>query len=392
MAHMKWQHKAVLLALSLFSLAILCAHFTDAFAANPKKKLSLIERQIQKKKSRVKEAIKKESSILSIIQDIDKSIDKKKKEFNAYSKRIKKVKAETNILSKDITSLDKKLAKRKNYLKDRLRSLYKQRYGGAALVLVSAKDYSDLIRKSRYISLIAYQDEKIMNAYSREMENLGNKKTSMATLQETLETNKRNSLKKKQEMQHDRRKKERLLSTIRSKRSSYEKAVEELEKSSKELRDMIKKLNRRRLPKSVTGSGFRSWKRRLPWPVKGKIVVPYGKYKDPKFKITVFKNGIEIKPREGYSPQAVIAGRVVYADWFKGYGKILILDHGSGYHTLYGHMSEIFHSTGDIIKKGTTLGKVGKSEMLNITTLYFEIRYRGKPVDPMKWLTRNRRR
>jgi septal ring factor EnvC (AmiA/AmiB activator) len=389
---MKWRLKATLLTLLLFSLTILCSQFTDTFAANPKKKLSLIERQIQKKKSRVKEAIRKENSVLSIIQYLDKSLDKKQKELNTYSKRIKKFKAATYNLGKEIISLDKKISKRKKYLKDRLRSLYKQRYGGAALVLVSAKDYSDLIRKSRYISLIAYQDEKMVIAYNREMNDLGNKKISMETLQQTLETNKRNALKKKQEMQHDRRKKERLLSTIRSKRSSYEKALKELEKSSKKLRDMIKKLEKRSLPKAVTGRGFRSWKRRLPWPVKGKIVVPYGKYKDSKFNITVFKNGIEIKPQKGYSPKAVVAGRVVYSDWFKGYGKILILDHGSGYHTLYGHMSEIFHSTGDIIKQGTTLGKIGTSEMLNMRTLYFEVRYKGKPLDPMKWLKKKRRK
>jgi septal ring factor EnvC (AmiA/AmiB activator) len=389
---MKWELKTVLLTLILFFLTILCSHFTDTFAASPKKKLSLIERQIQKKKSRVKDAIKKENSVLSIIYDIDKSIDKKQKELKTYGKRIKKINAKTNVLGNEIIALDKKISKRKNYLKDRLRSFYKQRYGGTALVLISAKDYSDLIRKSRYISLIAYQDEKLINAFNREMKDLDNKKISMETLQQTLETNKRKALKKKKEMQHDRRKKERLLSTIRSKRSSYEKAVKELEKSSKELRKMIKNLEKRRLPRAVIGSGFLSWKRRLPWPVKGKIIVPYGKYKDPKFNITVLKNGIEIKPLEGYSPKAVLTGRVVYADWFKGYGKILILDHGSGYHTLYGHMSEIFHGIGDIIKQGMTLGKIGKSEMLDIHTLYFEIRYKGKPVDPMKWLKKKRRK
>ena len=133
-------------------------------------------------------------------------------------------------------------------------------------------------------------------------------------------------------------------------------------------------------------------KRRLPWPINGKVIVPFGKYKDPKFNITVFKNGIEIKAKEGYRPKAVAGGQVVFADWFKGYGQLLIINHGGGYHSLYGNLNEIFHETGDIIKQGTSIGKTGKSELLNVPSLYFEIRYKGKPVNPMKWLKRKRKR
>jgi septal ring factor EnvC (AmiA/AmiB activator) len=175
---------------------------------------------------------------------------------------------------------------------------------------------------------------------------------------------------------------------IRSKRKTYEKAIKELEESSKKLRNMIKRIEKRKIPKSVIGKGFRSLKGHLPWPVSGRVLIPFGKYKDPEFKITVFKNGIEIKPKAREKPKAVAGGRVVYADWFKGYGLLLIIDHGSGYHSLYGNLAEIYLDTGDIIVKGTAVGKTGKSRLLNVHTLYFEIRHKGKPLDPMKWLKR----
>jgi septal ring factor EnvC (AmiA/AmiB activator) len=69
----------------------------------------------------------------------------------------------------------------------------------------------------------------------------------------------------------------------------------------------------------------------------------------------------------------------------------LIIDHGSGYHSLYGNLSEIFLNTGDILIEGTVVGKIGKSELLTFHTLYFEIRHKGKPVDPAEWLGRNSR-
>ena len=210
----------------------------------------------------------------------------------------------------------------------------------------------------------------------------------MEVLKKELERNKNNVQKKLKEIQIERTRKDKLLASIRNERSSYEKMIRELKGSSRKLREMIKRMEKKRLPPSVTGKKFRSLKGHLPWPVNGKVLIPFGKYKDPKFNIPVFKNGIEIKARNGDAARAVAGGRVVFADWFKGYGQLLIINHGGGYHSLYGHLSEIFHKTGDIINKGASVGKIGESGLLNVPSLYFEIRYKGKPLDPLRWLKR----
>ena len=154
------------------------------------------------------------------------------------------------------------------------------------------------------------------------------------------------------------------------------------------MRGLIR-LEKKKVPKSIIGKGLRASKGHLPWPVIGKVLIPFGKYKDPKFNIPVFKNGIEIKAKPEEQPKAVYGGRVVFADWFKGYGLLLIINHGNGYHSLYGNLSEIFHKTGDIINKGTAIGTIGAPRLMNVSTLYFEIRYKGRPVDPQIWLKRN---
>jgi septal ring factor EnvC (AmiA/AmiB activator) len=392
MTAMKWKEKHMLLTSVILALILILSLPSDFHAASPKKKLSQIEKQIKSKKRKVKQALKNEESILTRIQSIEKNIYKKEKELKEYKKRLSTAEAETLLLEREISRLDKKLVKRKKLLRERLKSLYKQQYGGSTLILISATDYNDLIRRSKYISLIAYNDNRIMVEYTSDIEKLNIKIKTFELLKKKLETSRTNAKKKKKELQHNRVRKDKLLVTIRSKRSSYEKAIKELNKSSKKLRQLIKKFEKKKIPKSVLGKGFRSWKGRLPWPVKGTVIVPFGKYKDPKFNITVFKNGIEIKAKEGYRPQAVAGGQVVYADWFKGYGQLMIINHGSGYHSLYGNLTEIFHKTGDIIKSGTSIGKTGKSELLNVPSLYFEIRYKGKPVNPMKWLKRKRKR
>ena len=395
MLNKKW--RLIISLLTSCVLFVILAYPLSVNAAVSKKKLSErklteIQKKLKTKKARVKDALKKEKSVLSRIQNIDKNIRQKTKELKGFDKQISQTQIKILTLSKDINALSIKLSKRKSYLKNRLKTLYKQQYGGYTLLLFTAKDYQDLIRKSKFISLVAYHDSRVISKYRNEINSINLKKGNLKLLYGKIETNKKNAKLKKKALQTDRRRKDKLLLTIRSKRSSYEKAIRELEDSSRKLRDLIKKLEQKKVPKSIVGKGFRAWKGRLSWPVSGRVVVPYGQYTDPKFKITVLRNGIEIKSAIGARPKAVAGGRVVYADWFKGYGLLLIINHSNGYHSLYGNLTEIFHKTGDIINKGMTIGKIGKSSFLNIPTLYFEIRHKGKPVNPLKWLKKKIRR
>ena len=398
--------RGILFLVSLITLAVFALSLPQPAYTISKKKLTRrnktlktkkleakeIQKELKQKKEKVQEVIKKEQSILSRIETIDRNIQKKQAELKQYDNQIFKTESKISNLSEEIELLDGKLNSKREYLKERLRTLYKQQYGNYALSLISAKDYQDLIRKSKYISLAAYHDSKIVGKYRKEIAGIISKKQDVEVLQSTLTANKEVAHKKKKELQTDRTKKDKLLLTIRSKRSTYEKTIKELEESSQKLQSLIQKLEKKSVPKSVSGKGIRASRGHLPWPVSGKVLIPFGKYKDPKFKITVFKNGVELGVSRGETPKAVAGGRIVYSDWFKGYGLLLIINHGKGYHSLYGNLSEIFHKTGDIIKKGTAVGKVGKSRILNVPTLYFEIRYKGKPIDPAKWLKKKQNR
>lgn len=380
-----------LLIFLIFFLPVLTPRISSSEAADPKKKLSDIEKKIEEKKLQVRESIKKEKSVIESIEDINESIKKKEKELRNYDKRISQTLSESQRLSNEIDDINNKLSSRQQHLKGRLSALYKQQYGGHALILISAMDYQDLIKKSRYISLIAYYDKKVINKFSSEIKELVPMKLELDVLNEKLNADKKVVRGMQMALQADREKKDKLLASLRSKRETYEKAIQDLEESSIKLRKMIESLKEKALPKSVTGKGFASSMGNLSWPVAGKVVIPYGEYKDPVYNIKVFKNGVEIQPRQDEKPKAVAGGRVVYADWFKGYGLLLIIDHGSGYHSLYGNLSEIFLNTGDILVERTVVGKIGKSELLSYPTLYFEIRHKGKPIDPVEWLERKNR-
>lgn len=383
---MFFKQRKLKITLIVSSALLLAASSLTVYAADPEKKLLEIERELKAKKGKVEESIRKEKSILSTLQRIDLNIKSQEKELQQIADQITGIQVDILSLSKELTALKDKLSRKKTYLKERLRVLYRQHYGGYALILFTAKDQQDLIRKSRYVSLIANHDATLIATYRNELRQLDEKKQRLEILRDKLDESRDAAAEKKKGLITERSRKDRILATIRSKRSTYEKAIRELETSSKELQEMIRKMKEQSIPGNVTGKGFRSLKGRLPWPVSGEVVAPFGQYKDPKFNITMFKNGIEIRTRPGDKPRAVAGGRVVYADWFKGYGLLLIIDHGDGYHSLYGNLSEIFHSTGAIISKGTVVGETGDARLMNFPTLYFEIRFKGKPVDPLEWL------
>lgn len=131
---------------------------------------------------------------------------------------------------------------------------------------------------------------------------------------------------------------------------------------------------------------FSDFKGLLNMPVEGNIINLFGPYRNTQFNVTNFRNGIDIKTDKGEPVRAVYTGRIMYASWFKGYGNMMIIDHGAHYYTVYAHMEEMFKSTGDWVDNGDVIATVGDTGSMSGARLYFEIRHHGKPVDPVKWL------
>ncbi|HYG68660.1 MAG TPA: peptidoglycan DD-metalloendopeptidase family protein, partial [Anaeromyxobacteraceae bacterium] len=127
---------------------------------------------------------------------------------------------------------------------------------------------------------------------------------------------------------------------------------------------------------------------KLPRPADGPITVAFGRVVDARFNTVTVQNGIDVAARAGTPVRAVAPGRVAHAGWFKGYGNLVILDHGDGYHTLVAHLRSMRVAMGEAVEAGTVLGTVGDSGSLKGPYLYFEVREKGRPVDPAGWLAR----
>jgi septal ring factor EnvC (AmiA/AmiB activator) len=381
-------NKFILRALLVFSILLL---FNPSIteAADALDKLSEIRSKIQSRLQKVKEAKIKETSIQSKIKDLNKNINKKESQLNNYNKLMAQTKPKIRAITTEINRLTGNLDRRQHLLNERIKAIHKRQRGGNALMLTSAADYQDLMVKSKYMSLLAHYEKRVIKDYSKDLSEINVKKQELENLNRKLSDSRKNTMKKKEEMRSERIKKGKLLAIVKKKRSEQEKKINELKTSSNELLSMVSRFKKRSIPQSITGKGFRASKGKLPWPADGSVVIPYGNYKDPDLQATVFKNGIEIKLTPGINPKAVAGGRVVYANTFKGYGNLLIIDHGNGFHSLYGNLEEISFKSGELLIGGMDVGKAGISKTLKYPALYFEIRYKGKPQEPTQWFMGN---
>lgn len=134
---------------------------------------------------------------------------------------------------------------------------------------------------------------------------------------------------------------------------------------------------------------FIAYKGLLQMPVKGKIASNFGKFTNEKFNLVGFRSGIDIQSRRGEPIRAVFDGSVVYAAWFKGYGNMIIIDHGNHYYTVYAHAEDLFKTKGATVTTGEVIATVGDSGSLKGPGLYFELRHHGKPIDPLDWIKRS---
>ena len=152
------------------------------------------------------------------------------------------------------------------------------------------------------------------------------------------------------------------------------------------MRALLDRLERPGPADQVPSLGFARQRGQLQWPARGRLAVPFGNVRHPRFSTEVPHPGIDIAASPGQAVRAVFEGRVVFSDWFKGYGQMVVIDHGDSYLSIYGHVDERLVSAGEDVSTGDLIARSGQSGSFEEPALYFEIRHDGKPENPARWL------
>ena len=379
-----------ILLLCAFSCALcsmLNVSFCDAFT--PHDEYKKIQKEIKAQKQKLEDVKRRESSVLAEMEHTSKQLKATESELNKYKNKLMNTELRIAQVETEISQNKIKIERHREWLKRKLRTIH--RYGhnsDVVMLFLGADDISQLIRSGKYLQYITVYEHKVLNSYKGTLEDLTEKENQLMALKKELITNREKVKDEEKSLEEKKKNKEMLLTSVKKEKSSRARMLKEMEDASKKLLEIIRESEKTEKGESFFGKGFPGLKGKLPWPVEGRVVIPYGSQKDPQFNTPIFRSGTYIQSNENSYAKAVSNGKVVFAEWFKGYGQLVIVNHGEGYHTLYGSLSEIFTKVGDIIKGKQVVGRVGNSGIVNSPGLYFEVRYKGKPLDPLQWLQR----
>ena len=390
----------------LLAIAISVLAFTSAHGSDPKAELKGVRQEISAKKKLISSTRKVEAAVSTELQQITRSLDQKKAELSRLDNELKGVERDLGHTGGEIDRVTAEANRKKLEIDKRLVSLYKAGELGASRMFFSAESFPQVAENIRYMSSILDGDKKLFVEYNNKIEELRKLKESLEKDAVRKERIKGNIKQKKLEYEQEKGKKTAYLTQVRQDRKGYETSLKELQANASRLQSMLDRLDvqsRKRssgkpdrqsskggraapdLP-AVPDRGFSSQKGRMKLPARGEIVETYGKHKHPEFNSYTFSKGLSIAASAGSDIRSIYDGTVIFADHFKGYGNMVIIDHGGGYFSLYAHASKIMKKVGSEVSRNDTVALVGDTDSARGALLYFEIRHQGKPVDPSEWV------
>ncbi len=281
-----------------------------------------------------------------------------------------------------VRELEATLAAERPALASRARALYK--LGGLSYLrlLLSVERPSDAIRGYRLVSGLARRDKERIAGFRRDLAALDATRADLAARAREASALRADLARTRAALDLDRKQKTELLTSLVEKKEVNAAYLQELEEAEGRLAQLL----------SGSGGGgvslpIAAFRGTLRWPVLGPVRTGFGRHKHPRFDTYTVHNGIDIEAVADAPVGAVHEGTVVFADHFRGYGLMVVVDHGDKHHTLYAHLAEARVTPGRHVAAGEIVGTVGASGLAG-PGLYFEFRREGRPQDPLEWLDR----
>ena len=382
---MSWRALGLSLSVTLFLPLVLQA-------ANIGKDLEGLKKKIARERQGISQVQKKEGSVLQTLEKIEGELEKKSKQLKEASARVSTVASEMEEKQNEAESLKNSLAQRQQLFRNRAAALYRWSRAGSPLIVFNGDmSLGSFLRRKHYLESTVAFDQLLVQRLSEETQRRDLLAKELAGKKQQLDSQRQALAEAKESVRKEAENKKKLLAGLRQEKESRTRVVKELEAAALRLQKMMEEISRRAVikpPDIPPGLGLAALRGRLEWPVKGELISGFGKARHPEVAAEVFHNGIDIEAPVGEEVKAVEKGTVVFADHFSGYGKMVILDHGERYYTIYAHLSEILKKNGDGVKRGEILGRAGDSDSLAGANLYFEMRKDGRSIDPVPWFAK----
>lgn len=313
-----------------------------------------------------------------------KNLNQLKRKLRYQNKRLRKLQIQRNGLTKD-------LALQRDLLGQQVRTAYtigKQEY---LKLLLNQENPNAIGRVLTYYNYFNQARSERIDTSTKTLASLAQVKIRIRQETKTLQTLKQQQLAEKHALELSYQERAIVIAKLSKDIKNKDSILQQMLINEKQLERVLNVITES-MPEILVETGkhepFAKLKGKLYWPALGKVNALFGK---PRKVARIKWNGVMIKARQGNNVRAISHGRVAYADWLRGYGLLVIIDHGDGYMSLYGHNESLTKETGDWVEAGDIIGQVGNTGGQAKAGLYFEIRHNGTPTNPKIWCRKVRR-
>lgn len=367
------------ISLYILSVLILTAGLSNAAYCSNLKTINQKMKNTQEKIKTLKLKENQEKSKLVRNQrkkeENQANLNASKRQYSDMDTKLRSMEAEYNRSIAEFNNVD-------TQMKNRIRQVYKTQRRGMFELILSAKDLNSLLDIIYFERIIIKNDYKRMMALKTKSAKIAKMKKDIEAQKAYLAQTIRDINSQQVSIQRAIAENQSMINKLKTDRKAYERSERELARQSANLQSMISKSYGHSTVR-VSSSGFMK-------PIAGRITSPFGWRTHPIFKSRTFHSGVDIGGPNMGSIRASNAGKVIYSGWYGGYGKVVIIDHGTvnGHPTttLYAHMSVTKVSSGQTVSKGQVIGLEGTTGYSTGPHCHFEVRINGKPNNPLNYI------
>lgn len=364
----------------------------DSRIAQEEARMRILEKQISEHQKRARQMGEKEKGVLTQLNSLDQKKKVTEQRIRVLELKLEKVKNTIANLRAEIRLTEQELAEMTDVFESRLVDIYK--YGGVAEfnLLLSSTTAHEAMEISYLLNRIALQDQAMISEMLEKKDRLLQAAAQMEQQEKELAVNASRLGKERKTFRQEINKSNDFLGKVRQERALHEQAVKELRQSQEEIRQTVTALMRKKREEESRDKGRSAQYTYLPsggqlsWPVQGQITSTFGARVHPVFKTKTMHTGMDIRAPRGTPVRAAGPGEVLFAGWLRGYGQVIIIDHGNNLSSVYAHLSSMSVREGAAVRKGQTIGAVGSTGTATGAHLHFEVRVGGDARDPMRYL------
>ena len=348
-----------------------------------KNRVDVIRSTLSEEKQKFRRYNSHEKDMLGQLALLEKEVAREKKLIEKYRKRLLNGNNQILAMQCELEGIKKSIDKLETKMAKRLVSMYKYVRNSYATVLLNTHDSDEMWRRLKYLKCVVKEDIDTLSCLDREKALQKKRLAHVESVLKRIQNANRIEAERLFALQQDLEKKVIRLVDIHREKKFYETAVTELQVSSPTLKRAMQQIEKKTAYRDIPAVRFETLKGKLPLPVeKGEVLRPMSSAGLPSC------NGVFIQCALGSDDtvRAVASGRVDFSGRLKGYGNVIIVNHGSRYYTVFAHLFERYRVAGDKIRQGDILGLAERLGPSGFARIYFEIRKGKKGLDPLTWL------